>query len=103
MHTDPGLHVPSALAPLTQAGAAFAKDDAAALHAPQLYGSSLMLASQPSLTTPLQSLYLRARAAPKSNIGGCNEVYMYWCAATTFRLRIAGIMCPGVMAIHGVI
>jgi hypothetical protein len=74
--THPGLQVPSALAPLTQAGAALAKGDAGVLHAPQLRGSSLMLVSQPSLTKPLQSLYLSAGAADNSGTGGCGDMYL---------------------------
>jgi hypothetical protein len=74
--THPWLQVPNTLAPFTQAGAALAKGAAGVLHAPQLLGSSLTLASQPSLTTPLQSLYLSETAANNSAIGFCERMYV---------------------------
>jgi hypothetical protein len=47
--THPGLQVPKALAPSTQAGAALAKGVAGVLHDPQWAASVLRFASQPLL------------------------------------------------------
>jgi hypothetical protein len=63
--THPGLQVPKALNPFTQAAAALAKGAAGVLHAPQLSTLVLRFTSQPLLASPSQSSNLQGI--------GCNE------------------------------
>jgi hypothetical protein len=60
-HTHPGLQVPSALAPLTHAGAALVKGDAGVVHEPQWAASVLRFTSQPLLALPSQSPNLQTK------------------------------------------
>jgi hypothetical protein len=58
-HTHPGLQVPNALAPFTQAGAALVKGDAGVVHDPQWAASVLRFTSQPLVVFLSQSAKLQ--------------------------------------------
>jgi hypothetical protein len=91
--THPGLQVPNALAPSTQAGPALGKAAADVLHAPQWATLVLRFTSQPLTAMPSQSLNLQGE--------GCKQWY-----AQAHTLHAAGtevVVVMGAICTHNTV